>query len=209
MKRLFLLLIVLCAGISAMAQDWQDKVVHSKYDIRVSIGGPNALYLYPSKEFGSTNQNYGYWKSDLKLSDIYDPYYEIYSTPTFTAEFNYHTGKRVFVGGDFSWNRTWGHQIDPVTEAKIKDKDFSSFHLMGMAAIYWIQVPHFKLYSSIYAGAELRSCDIDGDVTTKVKPAFDVNIGGAEWAGDVVFGFAEVLFGTRMNIIKIGVGFRF
>lgn len=213
MKRLFVLLIALCAGFSAFAQEqelsWRDKIVHPRFDVRLSIGGPNGLYFYPNSEFGNTDWDDYYWKSNLKLADIYEPYYEINSTPTFTAEFNWHPAKFCYVGADLSWNRAWGRQYDPVTDTKIADKKFSSAYLMGKAAIYWVQFPHCKIYSSLYAGAEFRQCNIDGDRSLKLKPAFDVNIAGVEWAGDVVFGFTEILLGTRMNVIKLGVGLRF
>ncbi|MBO4595201.1 MAG: hypothetical protein J5632_01125 [Bacteroidales bacterium] len=213
MKRLFLLLIALCAGLSAMAQEqelsWRDKIVHPKFDVRLSIGGPNGLYFYPNAEFGNSDWRDGYWKSSYKLADIYEPYYKIDSTPTFTAEFNWHPAKFLYVGADLSWNRAWGRRYDPVTDTKIGDKKISSAYLMGKAAFYWVQLPHFKFYSSLYAGAEIRQSKIDDDTSLGLKPAFDVNMTGVEWAGDVVFGFAEMLLGTRMNMIKLGVGLRF
>ncbi|MBO4427622.1 MAG: hypothetical protein J5771_03965 [Bacteroidales bacterium] len=206
MKRLIILVFLLCAGLSAFAQDWKDKVVHPKYDVRLSIGGPNGLFTYPESQFERIGS---FWKSDLKLSDIYEPYYEINAIPTFTAEFNWHPADFWYVGVDMSANKTWGLQFDPVTDTQISFKTFYSAYLMGKAAVYWVQFPHCKIYSSLYAGAELRRSNIHGDVSYGLKPAFDVNIGGVEWAGDVVFGFTEIVFGTRMNFIKLGVGYRF
>ena len=212
MKRLFIILIALCAGFSAMAQDgepgWRDRIVHPKYDVRVSIGGPNALFCFPSDEFKG-KEIFDNWKSNIKLSDIYEPYYELNATPTFTAEFNWHADTWVYLGADLSWNRTWGRKYDPITDKEIGYKNFNSAHIMGKAAFYFVQFPHIKIYSAIYGGLEVRSCGIDGEYSTRLRPAVDVSLFGAEWAGDVIFGFTEIILGTRMNVIKLGAGYRF
>ena len=213
MKKFLLLLTALCVSAATFAQEdgpsWKSKVVYSKFDVRISIGGPSGLYTYPSNVFKGAERDWFYWKSDIKLADIYEPYYELSGMPTYTAEFNYHPGKRFYVGADLSWNSMSGHQYDPVSGKKTADKKFNSAYLMGKAAIYWVQFPHCKIYSALYAGAELRQSKINGERSIAVKPAADISVFGAEWAGDIVFGFTEILAGTRMNVIKFGVGVRF
>lgn len=212
MKRFYLFLAACLVCTGAFAQEdgpsWKSKVVHPTFDVRVSIGGPNALYSYPENVFEGADSYY-YMKSNIKLADIYEPYYELNASPTFTAEFNYHPGQRFYVGADLSWNRAVGRKYDPVTDNKIAYKKFNSGYLMGKGAIYWVQFPHIKIYSALYAGLEFRHTNDNAEHSNAVKPAVDLSIFGAEWAGDVVFGFTEVIVGSRMNFIKLGVGYRF
>lgn len=189
MKKVFLLLVgaLLCSALWAQGP----------HHVNVYLGGYNGEYLAARIDADASD-----------LYNLYEPHYKYECGPTFTVEYTYSLLSWLQVGaqtnvGEVSvtpWRNLDGYKAEP-KQTKV------GVSLLPEAKLCIPSPRHFRLYGKVAAGMTVNF----GQYTkwSPVQFAWDLVPIGCEWAGQRVYGTAELCYGSIIRGGRIGIGFRF
>jgi hypothetical protein len=182
-KFLFALSVLVFCG-TAAAQD-------HPHEFNLFLGGFNSQYLgYSVAPDYSTD-----------LYALYEPQTQISTGPVYTLDYNYAVLKWLSVGVQFHYSN-----LNVRTRTRI-DSSYDAYQssMFSFLPEVKLRIPssaHFRLYGKAAAGMYF---------VPQMAPrfAYDLVPIGCEWAGQRVYGTAELVYGNVVKGGRIGVGFRF
>lgn len=185
MKKLLIALSVLVFTCGAAAA--QDH----PHEINLFVGGFSSQYL---KYDASMD-----YSSDLYA--LYEPQTRVTTGPAFTLDYNYALLKWLSLGAQIHYNRL---RVRTVTRID-SSYDFYNREMFSFLPEVKLRIPssaHFRLYGKVAAGVSFAP---------QLSPrfAYDLVPIGCEWAGQRVYGTAELVYGSVIKGGRIGIGFRF
>ena len=185
MKKLLVALsvLVLACG-TAAAQD-------HPHELNLFVGGFNSQYLEYNASPDYSTDLYG----------LYEPQTYVSTGPVLTLDYNYALLKWLSVGVQLHFNnlnvRTWT-RID-------NGYEYNRRNLFSFLPEVKLRIPssaHFRLYGKVAAGVSFAP-------QYATRFAYDLVPIGCEWAGQRVYGTAELVYGSVVKGGRIGIGFRF
>lgn len=199
MKRAILIAILMCAAISASAQEDE----YPRYQASFGWGG------YPLLEALSYSRDFV--KVDPVMMNPLNSHYRDYagpmwSTGTLSGEFAINFRKWFSLAFDVAANATWRNYWNPVTDLKSKTISGFYIHVVPQARFYWLNRDNVRMYSSIGLGF-MAGDALDWDEFL-IYPSAQINPLGIE-VGRKVFGFCEIGAGTMFTGGMAGIGYRF
>lgn len=185
MKKLLISLLAL-VGIcgTALAQD-------HPHELNLYIGGFNSQYLSYTAVPDYSSDLYG----------LYEPQTSVRTGPVYTLDYNYAVLDWVSVGLQFHYNHL---NVSTLTRIDYSYNYYKSDMFSFLPEVK-LRIPssrHFRLYGRAAMGISFAS-------QYGSRFAYDLVPIGCEWAGQRVYGTAEVVFGSLIKGGRIGIGFRF
>ena len=161
------------------------------HELNLYIGGFNSQFL-----------NYNVvqdYSSDLYA--LYEPQTHVTTGPVFTLDYNYAVLKWLSVGAQFHYNNLYVNTMTRI------DSSYESYHrdMFSFLPEVKLRIPssaHFLLYGKVAMGVSFAS-------QFGARFAYDLVPIGCEWAGQRVYGTAELVYGSVVKGGRIGIGFRF
>lgn len=193
------LILLLCAGLSASAQEQQP---FGPARIGVRIG-------YAYKPATGTDYFYSSFPSlhidDTRMDVIYHDYHgPIWSTGTLTASVDIQFQSWFFLSINGGWALFRADTYDGVTEANTGRKQGSVCYLLPAANIYYYKADWYRIYGGLGFGVGLYSSFFDSRV--RFEPQFTPV--GIE-AGNKLFAFLEAGYGSLFCGVRGGIGYKF
>ena len=161
------------------------------HELNLYIGGFNSQFL-------SYNVVQDY-SSDLYA--LYEPQTHVTTGPVFTLDYNYAVLKWLSVGAQLHYNNLYVNTMTRI------DSSYESYHrdMFSILPEVKLRIPssaHFRLYGKVAMGVSFAPM-------YATRFAYDLVPIGCEWAGQRVYGTAELVFGSVIRGGRIGIGFRF
>ena len=184
MKKLLFALSVLVFCGTAAAQE-------RPHELNLFIGGYNSQFL----NYKVTPD----YSSDLYA--LYEPQTQISTGPVFTLDYNYAVLKWLSVGAQLHYN-----SLEVRTLTRI-DSNYDTYmrNMFSFLPEVKMRIPssaHFRLYGKVALGISVAP-------KYATRFAYDLVPIGCEWAGQRVYGTAELVYGSVVKGGRIGIGFRF
>lgn len=161
------------------------------HELNLFVGGFSSQYL--------SYDTFSDYDSDLY--GLYEPQTSITSDPVLTFEYNYAVVKWLSVGAQFHYShlnvRSWT-RIDG-------SREYYSRNAVSLLPEVKLRIPssaHFRLYGKVAVGVSFAP-------QYAARFAYDLVPIGCEWAGQRVYGTAELVYGSVVKGGRIGIGFRF
>ena len=211
MKRLLLLICLLCSAASLSAQGTGPKEKNFskrfpyRYELRLGYG---ATPMYDTDNFMRTGYFYKYDYVTGPYEPSLDNLYRVqegsrYVSGVFTGEFSIHYRRWFTLAFSLGVNGMWGNEYDPLTEIYTR-KSGVSFNLMPVARFNWFTFSKIRMYSAVGAGLYAGFYDDDA-VVTPAGMLVPVGI----TLGKKFFFFAETVISTATMGGNMGIGYRF
>lgn len=196
-NKLLLVFFALSVATSLYAQGRHETnaFIGGYYSEFTRLGDTNFFYNEPnSSEFSND------------LWDLYEPHYSITSGPVFTINYHFVFNKFFRFGGQLSYGFLSGHQWHKLGNKPAEHFNLSSLYLLPEVKACIPCTRHFRPYCKASVGIEYRS---GSQPLNPWRFAWEVAPIGAEWGGQIVYGNAELCWGSIIKGGRIGVGFRF
>ncbi len=203
MKKTILGVFLLFAALSAGAQ--------GQHEINVFVGG------YKS-EFFQEDESRSYYGDLLfdatdnihrgDLADLYEPHYNIKSSPVLTVNYHYILNRWLRLGAQMNWAGLSGEYRYLLSSRAPEKFSQQMVSVLPQAKFCIPGARHFRLYGKLAAGLQFNM----GTLYSRSRPvefAWDVVPIGAEWGGRRFYGNAEFCYGSIIQGGRIGIGFRF
>lgn len=189
-KKLFILLLCLVASVVSLQ-------AQGRHQLEAYIGGPNSEAIAFQTTQGSTTDLYA----------LYEPQTSLESDMTvFTLDYMYSLNKWIRLGV-----QTDVASIKGKTWYKLGNKATSTFEKTMLYTLPQFQcmVPglkHLRPYGRLALGVQVN---IGSYKDAPVRFAYDIVPVGIEWGGQRVYGTAELVYGSIIQGVRIGIGCRF
>lgn len=191
----------LLVSVLAGAQD-RISVRQVKDEFNLQIGVMSSLY----DGFGNYSRT-GYAPD---LYDLYEPYSLSPSySPVVVLDYGHYLTNRFKLGIGTGFSSATSEMYNPTTGVRSGERHDYLGDLMGQVKFVCLDVFNFKIHCGAAAGGALKYTVTGSDASGSIKPAFEIVPFGIMWTDHKVYGIAETAFGTRMNGIRIGLGYRF
>lgn len=169
---------------AALAQD-------HPHELNLYIGGFNSQFL----SYNTTPE----YSTDLYA--LYEPRTSVSTGPVLTFDYNYAILNWLSVGAQIHYNHL------NVRTVKWIDGVYDSYsrNMFSFLPEVKLRIPssaHFRLYGKAALGVSFAS-------QFGARFAYDLVPIGCEWAGQRVYGTAELVYGSVVKGGRIGIGFRF
>ena len=185
MKKLLIALSVLVLSCGTVAAQ------EHPHELNLFVGGFNSQFLSYSTSMDYSTDLYG----------LYEPQTRVTTDPALTFEYNYAVLKWLSVGAQVHYNH-----LNVSTMTRI-DNSYDHYHrdMFSFLPEVKLRIPspdHFRLYGKAAIGVSFVP-----QLSTRF--AYDLVPLGCEWAGQRVYGTAELVFGSVIKGGRIGIGYRF
>jgi hypothetical protein len=161
------------------------------HELNLYLGGFNSQFL----NFNATPD----YSTDLYA--LYEPQNRVTAGPVLTLEYSFDVLKWLSVGAQFHYNH-----LNVKTLTRIDNSyDYYKRDMFSFLPEVKLRIPsptHFRLYGKVAAGVSFAP-------QYATRFAYDLVPIGCEWAGQRVYGTAEVVYGSVIKGGRIGIGFRF
>lgn len=185
MKKLLIVLSALALlGGTAAAQD-------HPHELNLYLGGFNSQFL-------GYNVNIDY---STDLYALYEPQTSVSTGPVLTLDYNYSIMKWLSVGAQFHYNHLKVRTVERIDNSY----EYHSRDMFSFLPEVKLRIPspaHFRLYGKAAIGVSFAP-------HFATRFAYDLVPIGCEWAGQRVYGTAELVYGSLVKGGRIGIGFRF
>ena len=185
MKKLLIVLSALALlGGTAAAQD-------HPHELNLFLGGFNSQFL-------GYNVNIDY---STDLYALYEPQTSVSTGPVLTLDYNYSIMKWLSVGAQFHYNHLKVRTVERIDNSY----EYHSRDMFSFLPEVKLRIPspaHFRLYGKAAIGVSFAP-------QFATRFAYDLVPIGCEWAGQRVYGTAELVYGSLVKGGRIGIGFRF
>lgn len=190
MKRLILIPLLLLLGLlPARAQQ-------RPHEINLSLGFMPAIY----------NQADTRYEDHGDLYSLYEPRLRAEGAPMVGVDYNYALLPWLKVGVALNWTRLSGTIYKPNLHRETGTFRQDAFYLLPQVKAFYVNLDHFKMYAKAGAGLNIN---IGSEYTPLAAFAYDLAPVGLQWAGQRVYGMAELTYGNVVQGVRLGLGFRF
>jgi len=148
-------------------------------------------------------------RSEYRLSDIYTPYVsDISSSAPLYASATWQLNKLFSFGLASVYERSIGTITDPMTSREIGEKTENKLLFIPKAQLNYFCWKWGGFYGSVSAGAAFYFGKDAGKGYIEAEPFLEAVPYGL-WLGGKFYFYEETFFGTTMQGVRMGVGYRF
>ena len=148
-------------------------------------------------------------RSEYRLSDIYSPFVsDISSSVPIYASATWQLNKLFSFGLASVYERSIGTISDPMTSRQTGEKTENMLLLIPKAQVNYWSWKWGGFYGSVSAGAALYFGKDAGKGYIEAEPFLEAVPYGL-WLGGKFYFYEETFFGTSMQGLRMGVGYRF
>lgn len=190
MKKHFLIpLLLLLTLLPARAQQ-------SLHEVNLSLGFMPAIFIQADTRY----EDHG------DLYSLYEPRLRAEGAPMLGADYNYALLPWLKVGASLNWTRLTGTIYKPNLRREAGTFRQDALYLLPQVKAFYVNRSHFKMYAKVGAGLNIN---IGSEYTPLAAFAYDLVPAGFQWAGQRVYGMAELTYGNVVQGVRLGLGFRF
>ncbi len=129
--------------------------------------------------------------------------------PYVAVEYSYRIKDWLHVGSNQGLLRVTADVYDPLKASIIGQKKYTQISVLPHVRFTYLPKEHFKVYSTISLGCNYTFGENLGQKVSKFNIAYELVPIGLSFGGEQIYGTSELVIGSTVLGLRLGLGFRF